>query len=523
MTIQFLGHAGLAVSYKDTNFLMDPWFNDAFMGSWVPFPPLKYSKSEVQKFAKNCNVLWISHEHSDHLDSKFLKLLAKDTNIIIPKFEGDHLKKFFIDNEFQNITELNHRESTVVNEGLEVEMILEQPTWGLHSSIFVKTEKFTLFHNSDSNIEKEDLKYLNVKYKGCDYYAGQYSITSPYPDVSLEMDDDDREEHHSDHLEWSLGRFSNSFKYIGARSGIACAGPAVNINLPKKTLLKRLNEENNNNKNYGFNFSECLKILKNQSMSDKIFIPKIGDKINENDVSINVKECNSHFLDKTKVSIIEQLPFNKLKEKKIPIDQIEFISLNKRFFKKLLLNFIFILDNLNIKFFLNFTDINLRLAVDFPSCELSIHNDENLSTSGEFFELIIPSFPWYDFINGKISYDEIHYSKCYSTRQSKKGYKKEIFIALRAINDRKLIPQIRNHFLSDNKEVFEVQRNGEKKIYSLRCPHLGMRLDPSNLNKNGELICPGHGWRFSLENGKCVFGDLSQSIVIKDCSTKKNN
>ena len=103
------------------------------------------------------------------------------------------------------------------------------------------------------------------------------------------------------------------------------------------------------------------------------------------------------------------------------------------------------------------------------------------------------------------------------------GYKKEIFIALRAINDRKLIPQIRNHFLSDNKEVFEVQRNGEKKIYSLRCPHLGMRLDPSNLNKNGELICPGHGWRFSLENGKCVFGDLSQSIVIKDCSTKKNN
>ena len=86
MTIQFLGHAGLAVSYKDTNFLMDPWFNDAFMGSWVPFPPLKYSKSEVQKFAKNCNVLWISNEHSDNLDSKFLKLfILKEHNFIIRK------------------------------------------------------------------------------------------------------------------------------------------------------------------------------------------------------------------------------------------------------------------------------------------------------------------------------------------------------------------------------------------------------------------------------------------------------
>ena len=60
-------------------------------------------------------------------------------------------------------------------------MVLEMPTYSVHGSVFVQSDKFSFFHNSDSSIELEDLEYLGAKYNGCDLYAGQYSISSPFP------------------------------------------------------------------------------------------------------------------------------------------------------------------------------------------------------------------------------------------------------------------------------------------------------------------------------------------------------
>ena len=44
MKIEFLGHAGICISYKQTKIVMDGWFtkNGAFDASWYQFPANHY-------------------------------------------------------------------------------------------------------------------------------------------------------------------------------------------------------------------------------------------------------------------------------------------------------------------------------------------------------------------------------------------------------------------------------------------------------------------------------------------------
>ena len=515
--IRYHGHASFEIEHSGYNILLDPWlFEGAFLDSWVQFPPLQISNSQITKMANNCDAIWVSHEHPDHMDEKFINLLPRDTLVILPKFPGTALFDIFKAMGFANVLEIEHRERITINEDITVEIVMEMPKYSAHSSLFVQTKDYTFFHNSDSTIAKHDLFYLKDKYGGCDFYAGQYSVSSPFPDISLEMEEPEKHLYISNHLDWAMDRFSSAFIDIGARQGIACAGPAINICLDKSILLQRMRDEQENGSNHGYNFAKSIATLREKTNNNNIFIPEVGRIIDGNNSNENIKNCNSNFLTANKISIVSEMAFETT-ESLISPNAEELWITHRRFVHRLFEDFGFILLDLDFQFLIKFSDLDLDLCfvVNFPSKKVERVSGGYKATHNCFFEFHIHSLHWFNFISGKLHYDEIHYSKRFSTYHSVDGYKGALFTAFRASHDRELSKNIREDAISNDHETFEVEVDGVIRKYRVRCPHLGVRLDSSNVNDNGELVCPGHGWRFALDDGRCTFGDLSCSLAAE--------
>ena len=45
------------------------------------------------------------------------------------------------------------------------------------------------------------------------------------------------------------------------------------------------------------------------------------------------------------------------------------------------------------------------------------------------------------------------------------------------------------------------------------CPHMGDALHRRKPEK-GAAVCPGHGWRFDLRTGRCIYGDPEARVAV---------
>ena len=121
------------------------------------------------------------------------------------------------------------------------------------------------------------------------------------------MEEDEKYSFIDNHLDYSLNRFSSSYAAIGARQGVACAVPAINLNLEKSILEKRLEDEMFNKNNHGFNFIDSLNRLQNSEARCKVFIPKFGLSIDAHNFEKNKLNCNAEELVSTKIGLVKKL------------------------------------------------------------------------------------------------------------------------------------------------------------------------------------------------------------------------
>jgi CMP-N-acetylneuraminate monooxygenase len=91
LEIIHLGHAGLYISYEDFSLVIDPWLiGPAFMGGWwLNREPKKQYLELIQK----AQIIFISHNHPDHLHPETLSYLDKNKTIITPAFKSSSSAK----------------------------------------------------------------------------------------------------------------------------------------------------------------------------------------------------------------------------------------------------------------------------------------------------------------------------------------------------------------------------------------------------------------------------------------------
>jgi Rieske Fe-S protein len=72
--------------------------------------------------------------------------------------------------------------------------------------------------------------------------------------------------------------------------------------------------------------------------------------------------------------------------------------------------------------------------------------------------------------------------------------------------------------ISFHGDIIAVQKEGSPVFLSAQCPHLGCQI---NRQTKGQLVCPCHGSRFSLQ-GKIIEGPAAADLTVLSSTTNIN-
>lgn len=154
LEVKLHAHACVEFLYKGYSVLTDPWLEGlAFMGSWKHSP-----KPIVKPEQLNPNIIWISHEHSDHFHIETLKKFDRNTKILFPDFTNKRIENTLKKIGFNNILPLKFGEKYTFN---EIEFICYEPQSVWNDSILhVNIGGFNILNLNDAGLNFRIKKYL---------------------------------------------------------------------------------------------------------------------------------------------------------------------------------------------------------------------------------------------------------------------------------------------------------------------------------------------------------------------------
>lgn len=151
MKITHLGHAGLFIDTAAGSILCDPWFHPAFFASWFPFPSNDHL--DVTGFASP-DYLYISHEHRDHLDRRFLaENVSKQATVLLPDYPHMSLERELRKLGFTSFIRTRNAQPLILG-GLRVAIVaLVSPSDGPEgdSGLIVDDGDACIFNQNDSH------------------------------------------------------------------------------------------------------------------------------------------------------------------------------------------------------------------------------------------------------------------------------------------------------------------------------------------------------------------------------------
>ncbi len=252
------GHAGFILYFGKIKIVCDHWSSSfkPFSNSWKKLETDIFS-DKVKYDILNPDYIWCSHSHGDHYDPTYIKKVNKNAKIIIPDFKDNSFYEILYKKKFKNkIIKLKDKQKLKINNSDYIQIFFEEPTYTNHSSLFIKSKKFSMFHNADTTIN-ESFKKKIFKFKDLkkiDFFAGQYTNPTPYP-WSIKMP---KKKKVSEGIEMhfnALDSFINMITDLKPKFALPCAGPAIvkkhkiktykniyNIIFNKKKNLKYLNK-----------------------------------------------------------------------------------------------------------------------------------------------------------------------------------------------------------------------------------------------------------------------------------------
>ncbi len=165
--IEYINHAFLIIKGNGFKFATDPWaLGPAFgLGWWLKNKTKKNWIFELNE----CDFIYISHNHPDHLHQLSLSKIEKNKQFIVPKFQSNSVKKFVTSMNFQNIKEMNFLETFNFNETELNLMILKSGDFRDDSGLYFTAGNTSFILNVDSNnLNSHNLPKIDV-------YAASYA------------------------------------------------------------------------------------------------------------------------------------------------------------------------------------------------------------------------------------------------------------------------------------------------------------------------------------------------------------
>jgi CMP-N-acetylneuraminate monooxygenase len=147
--VRFLAHASVAIEVGDFCLVTDPWLiGPCFANGWWHNPP---PKSDALDILRRADLLYISHNHADHMHEETLRYLPPDVPIVVPAFASHSAKRSLATLGFTNVQELSVNSLYPVQDGQIVLSILKSGDFRDDSGLFLATGDFSMLMTVDSN------------------------------------------------------------------------------------------------------------------------------------------------------------------------------------------------------------------------------------------------------------------------------------------------------------------------------------------------------------------------------------
>jgi len=178
----YLSHASILVNLNNKKYLFDPVLaKPPHLGSWLFFP-----KMEMDKRLLEVDAVFVSHQHQDHYDAEFLKMLPAETPVYVvsgrPQFTN-MLKK-----EQIACTELKANKVIDLGDGVSCLGINHEYN-GIDAAIVISNGRFTVYHGNDCFVSHEKLKIIKDAYPRINVACTPFAYVHWYPFLLEEVDE----------------------------------------------------------------------------------------------------------------------------------------------------------------------------------------------------------------------------------------------------------------------------------------------------------------------------------------------
>ena len=147
--IRFINHACLLVKTGDITFATDPWIvGSAFCNGWWL---AKSSPIDAFEVLNECDFIYISHNHPDHLHPESLQKIRKDMPILTANFISGSVKEYLHSLGFLNVIVMDFN-SYLIDVQNEISLsVLKSGDFRDDSGLFIQHGSFKCLLTVDSN------------------------------------------------------------------------------------------------------------------------------------------------------------------------------------------------------------------------------------------------------------------------------------------------------------------------------------------------------------------------------------
>lgn len=175
--VKMLSHASILIEVDGIKIITDPWyFGTAFNDGWeLSYKP---DLDEIKAIISDIDIIWISHEHPDHLHFPTLKWISefvkKDVVIYFQKNNSEKVFDALRKLGFEHFYQMQHLKKIPISSDVQIVCYAHRHLDACLGVFF--REKFWLLNINDTELNTQDINIILKRFGAPYVLYNQFSI-----------------------------------------------------------------------------------------------------------------------------------------------------------------------------------------------------------------------------------------------------------------------------------------------------------------------------------------------------------
>jgi UDP-MurNAc hydroxylase len=494
-----LGHASVFIETSAGSVLCDPWVSPAYFGSWFPFPD--NSELDWDRFG-NADYLYVSHLHRDHYDPATLtRFVNKNATVLLPEYPTEELHDALKELGFTKFVQPQSGE-VIDLDGLAVMIhALVSPTDGPigDSALWIRDGDTTLLNQNDAR--PADLSTFS-ELGHVDAHLLQYSGAIWYPMVYDLPENAKR----AFGKQKRARQFDRTLRYIDdlkASYVFPTAGPPCFLD-PELWHINDIFGDEGNIFPDQHDFEQFMAAEGRDN--SRLLIPGSVADLSQDGCPVMHPVSNDEveriFTDKEAYLRAYQqrkLPALEAEKATWSHPDVDILAELKNWFEPLMAEASRMADGVGgpVRFTAEDGDNTVDLVLDFPNREVRAYAGEKcryrFQTKRRHIEHLI-AIGEGDWVNSL-------FLSCRFSAGRVGPYNEYVYTFFKCLSEER-INYAEGWYAEQSTDTEDTTLDGW--VMQRRCPHLKADLSKFGHIEDGVLTCQMHGWKWRLEDGKCL-------------------